>query len=396
MNYIRNCFRAILIAAIGSVIGAPVKAARTPEPHELIQVLMSMQQRAVHGDREAHAKRSMFAVSIGRTMAKAGPEIWRQERNLDALIVFLLSGGFVPAVERTIAEKDIPVNRRKMLLGAFAYARGDRSQAARYLAGLDMEKAPPQIVGPMGLALAAVLPQSRKELALRTLQRVELLVPGTLYEETALRRQVMFLDKKARFSEFVALVERFERRFPQSPYAGTFRQYVLAVVKDRLLAATRFDDSQIDAIKRTIPAAGRFDLLLAVAKEALTVGKADTAAWLASFVCRAKSSNGRTRLVASRLLALSKLTARRFSGAEKCLPLSAEAASSAEASFLSELANGVATRIRAVDPPSAGETRLNRSASAEKQNPAVSKLLSRAGKSLRAASEVLKDKEPNS
>ncbi len=100
-----------------------------------------------------------------------------------------------------------------------------------------------------------------------------LLMPGTIVEETALRRQI-FLTADARdFAKLLALAERYRRRFPASAYAAAFQPKLVEIVLDAALASDPESLDGLDAALRALPAAERRAAVLSLARTALLRGK---------------------------------------------------------------------------------------------------------------------------
>ena len=64
--------------------------------------------------------------------------------------------------------------------------------------------------------------------ALAYLDDARLLAPGTLIEEAAFRRQIALIASAGDGERYEMMVARYLRRFPNSVYAGNFRQQFAA------------------------------------------------------------------------------------------------------------------------------------------------------------------------
>ena len=87
---------------------------------EMTDELQQIQTRIAHGDNAAYAAQITQLKAIGAAIARAGPETWRDKRQADSLVVYVLSGGSLAEVA--------PVIRSDAFLefGAGARARSDR------------------------------------------------------------------------------------------------------------------------------------------------------------------------------------------------------------------------------------------------------------------------------
>jgi chemotaxis protein MotC len=117
------------------------------------------------------------------------------------------------------------------------------------------------------------LAQSNFKAAIERLDDVRLLMPGTLVEEAALRREIFLVGQVDDFDKFESLAMQYFRRYRHSIYAGTFRQRFA-------LAVARFSFAQqADRFPRLVNVIDQLDrgsqrmLYLLIARTALFRGK---------------------------------------------------------------------------------------------------------------------------
>ena len=111
----------------------------------------------------------------------------------------------------------------------------------------------------MALVQSALLAQSDFKAAIERLDEVRLLMPGTLVEEAALRREIFLVGQVDDFDKFESLAMQYFRRYRHSIYAGTFRQrFSLAVARfssrSRPIGFRALSPSSISSI---VPASAR-------------------------------------------------------------------------------------------------------------------------------------------
>ena len=172
-----------------------------------------------------------------------------------------------------------PVHVREILARTEAvWRRSQReAEANRLLRDVDTADLPPTLAGAVGLTQASLTVTENPNRAIILLDGVRLLVPGTLAEEGALRREIFALGQLGELKKFEALAIQYLRRFPHSIYAGNFRQRLAYQL-------TQFDVGQdeerfavLNRILNELGLESRRDLYLLIAWTAIQQGKAASA-----------------------------------------------------------------------------------------------------------------------
>jgi chemotaxis protein MotC len=243
-----------------------------PEPYRLVRTLQLMQDQVARGSIEAHGAQMTLIARIGEDFLAADARLWQEGRNARAAVVFLLSGGHPQVVRRLLDRKHLD-SGDKLLIGALAYIEGREADAAELLRGVDPRTLPASLSGQIALIQSALLVRQDVKAAISRLDDARLLMPGTLVEEAALRREVFVAGQADDFEKFEALAIRYMRRYRQSIYAGNFRQRLA-------LALTRFGFAQderyfprLSAMLENLDADSRRTLYLLIARTAVLRGK---------------------------------------------------------------------------------------------------------------------------
>lgn len=299
-------FSAVLFSMGFLPLGAAV--AGSPEPHQLLRALMQLQQRAIKGDLKAHEKRPEFMKIVERGIRSADREKWQSEKNVESIIVYLLSGASAESAKQVVLGKETSKLHRNLFQGALAFSRGELARARSRLGRVSISQVNSLIGGPLGLAMASIHLQKSPEIATKLYEEVELLAPGTIYEETALRRHVRTLDQTRNLTKFADLVQRYERRFPKSPYAQRFRRYVISVIGRVLLESVKFDDEKLRKLIIVIPKGEQHKRLLEIAMRSIVVGRLGVTKWLSRYLCRDPMAPKLQRYAAMELLKLAAIT----------------------------------------------------------------------------------------
>ena len=255
--------------------------AAAPAPYKSIRALRRLQEQVAHGSTAAHTAQPTLLASMATNFLDADPMVWRDARNARAAIIYLFSGG-KPAVVRTILSRStMPREVDRLLKGALAYAEGQDQIARDLLEPIDPRAVPAVVGGPLALVEATLFAGSDPKKAARFLDIARLLVPGSLVEEAALRRQITLETGPAALSKFVALSRQYLHRFQSSIYAQNFKQHLAA-------AAVRIGAQgdvaligRLDPIMEELPKEEQRALFLGIARAAITQGHTEAARYSA-------------------------------------------------------------------------------------------------------------------
>lgn len=247
-----------------------------------LDALFLLQDATASGRRDAAALQKPLLVSIGEKLSGVSTI----EPNLLAPLVagYVLSGGD-PEVATELAKSDslTPIHRR-LIEGVSLLMRGEREEAAKLLRNLDISLLPARVAGRVALAQALLEQDPAARQA--GLSGAIAAMPGTLVEESALRRSVLAFAEEADEPGFWRRLERYQRRFPDSLYARTFWEEVMS---NLALWSTRDkapDLAQLDMILLEMPASRRRELYLELARQAGRINQAALAGFAARRVLR--------------------------------------------------------------------------------------------------------------
>lgn len=262
---------AVLLALLGAARAEEIDAAAR-EPYRLVRSLQSLQDKIARGDLEAHNAQPALLKQLGEKFRDADPAVWKDPRNSRAAVTFLLSGGDPGLVGALRARRLIEIDEA-VLDGAMAYVEGRPEDAKARLAGINARSLPATLGAEVALVQSALLAQTDFKAAIERLDEVRLMLPGTLVEEAALRREIFLVGQVDDFDKFESLALQYFRRYRHSIYAGTFRQrFALAVARFSFAQqADRFPRlvTVIDHLDRTSQRA----LYMLIARTALIRGK---------------------------------------------------------------------------------------------------------------------------
>jgi chemotaxis protein MotC len=261
--------------------------AEAPNPYVLIRALLELQTQIVQGKAKAREEQPKMLADIGKQFAVSPQELWAEPRNARASIVWLLSGGS-PRTMRTImrlptfSKAEMPLAR-----GALAFAEGRADQARELLAPVDALKLEPVLGAQIALVQAALVLSQDLSKSIEYLGIARLLAPGSLVEETALRRQISLVGQTADAATFAGLSRQYARRFKTSLYAQEFRE---TFSQTFMRIGVRASDDQVASLEPVLDAFDadeRCRLSILIARASLLEGSWRSAASFADIVMRA-------------------------------------------------------------------------------------------------------------
>ena len=217
----RSLFMATLFALTAGATPA-LSSETVTTPYELVRTLQRVQDRIALGSVRAHNAQRRLLQHIGVRFAAIDSAAWREPRNTHALVTYLLSGGD-PKVGRKIYAGGIADEReRDLIKAALAYAEGRRSAALKLLNDVDPRTLPAPLGGHVALIKSALYQKSEPKKSMANLDLARLLMPGTLIEESALRRGVVAAGNDGNLDRFQYLSSQYLNRFGASAYGADF------------------------------------------------------------------------------------------------------------------------------------------------------------------------------
>lgn len=250
-------------------------------PYQSIRTLRRLQEKVAHGSMAAHTAQPALLASMASSFLDADPMVWHDARNARAAILYLFSGGKPAVVRAILSRSTMPRETDRLLKGALAYAEGQDQIARDLLEPIDPRSVAAVVGGPLALVEATLFAGSDPKKAAHFLDVARLLVPGSLVEEAALRRQITLETDPAALSKFVSLSRQYLHRFQSSIYAQNFKQHFAA-------AAVRIGAQgdvaligRLDPVMEEMPEDDQRALFLAIARAAVTRGHTEAARYAA-------------------------------------------------------------------------------------------------------------------
>ncbi|KXF76015.1 hypothetical protein ATN84_13895 [Paramesorhizobium deserti] len=289
MSRYRRSLRAAIFALACSVAMAPAGAfgAQTAaqsqlarlEPYQLVRSLRMLQDQVVAGKPEALAMLNRVLVRIAEQLRTSPPDVWSRTDNLHAAVIYLLNGGNPDVVRPVLAAAPSEALPPRLIAGALAYADANSGEVLQQFSDPLPPELPKELVASIYLVTSPQLATSDPAMALKRLDMIRLTMPGSLFEEAAIRRSLRIAARLHDAGKVNVLSRNYLQRFPHSPYAQDFfPQFVDALLqlKDRL------GNDEIAELVRFASPAAQHALYLRLARGALLDGQMERARFAAA------------------------------------------------------------------------------------------------------------------
>lgn len=368
---------------------SPVQAP-APAPYEMARTLQALQAQMAMGNSAAVlAQRELLAAMATRFLA-ADAASWQDVRNARAALTYTISGGN-PKVLRQLLTLTPPIALdTKLAGGALAYADGSEDKARELLMPLDARALPSAIGGQIALIQAGLIARQDLKRAAKLLDDARLLMPGTLVEEAALRRQVFIVAQIGDLDRFEFLSQHYLRRFGTSIYASDFRQRFATAITRLSLTEQDARFRRLEAMLKASDVESQRSLFLHVARSAVIHGKFETARIAARDARDVAPVGSGDAARAALYEAAASITSPDYADYRRDLTALARLSFDRRDSDLRDAALAIAQEIRAEAPPSRPLESVQRvAADPARASTWVTETMRRADASLRRAEDVL-------
>ncbi len=283
--------------ALVAVLLPPAAPAATGEiaPFTMVRSLQFVQDSVVLGDHSAGEMQRHLLTLIDQRLRQADAEDFQDRRNVEAALIYTMSGGnpetltaLMHGAARDAFDSDLAQGLSVYFSGKPEKARAQLLRALRQFEGSPIEAY-------LTLVTANVTAARDIDAALRLFDQARLLAPGTIIEESALRRSAHVASLDARVDNAMAYSERYVRRFIKSPYAS---QFVDVFVHTVVTHSDKVDASHMEYILSLMDVARQREIYLRMARMSTIAGKEDLALLAAG---RAEALSGNKRDVVRQL-----------------------------------------------------------------------------------------------
>jgi chemotaxis protein MotC len=284
-----------MLIAMAAAAAPPL--ARAVELIEMVRSLNRYQLRGVLGDETAYRESLNELSRIEAAIPLTPSEETKQEKSLRAIATYLLCGGSPAAVRQLFVDGVLDESGAPIVAGALAYAEGRTSEASRLLEPINATGLPVTLAGHLSLVQGGILLRVDKRRAIERFDLARLLMPGSLVEEAALRRELLAIDVAADVQRYLLLARRYAGNYARSPFA---RDFVDTIHRATVRNALTLPPDALDQFEGFLAAAGNEAALnwrFALMRAAVLNKRPDLAAgWFAKAEKLARSPGAKSRL----------------------------------------------------------------------------------------------------
>ena len=239
-------------------------------PYKLVRSLEYVQDTIARGDLSALDMQKYLLSAIDARLRKATSKDFDDHRNVNAALIYAMSGGNSDTLANLVFNDaaghfDIRVTEALRM-----YLNGKGDAAVKRLEEMVPEYKSSEIGPYLALVAANSIGTTSPKDALKYLDWARLVSPGTIIEETAIRRSVVYSINAELYDKAIAYSKRYARRFTLSPYAGQFADIFvnLAVEHDDHVTTEAVKDvlSQMEASRQR-------EVYLRIARKSAILGK---------------------------------------------------------------------------------------------------------------------------
>jgi chemotaxis protein MotC len=337
----------LALALAAFAVLTPVAAvADSAHVSDLVDELRGIQFRIAQGDKAAYAAQLSQLKTIGAAIAAASPETWKNKREADSLVIYILSGGSLADVAPLLKGDTAIESERSLARGALAYVTNHEADAIALLAQTDLSALDRRVAGEVAFARSVLETKRDEKAAVDLLDWARLLGPCGLVEEAALRREIALLAEAKDASRLATLTRQYVTRFASSLYAADFFRDLAGAIARLGLADDPANYKLLSSAVAALSTDGRREFLLTLAKSGVVSAHFVAAASAATEALESSKTDSPEAMRARLYLAASRVFSDAYDAAiAELKTLSASNLDRADASLLAAVRR-VAAELR--------------------------------------------------
>jgi len=268
---------ALAVAWASNALGQGAGQPEAKQPFEIVRSIEAIQDQIVLGHANAKVRLPKVIAQLCERLLGANHEVWRDPKNARAAIVYTLSGGPAKVLRKVIEIGLSPAPYLELMRGSLAYAEGRYDEAKKSLSQVEASALAPTVGAHIAMIQSTLITKDDPREALRLLDKARVLLPGTLVEEAALRRELILAEEVSDIDKFAALSSEYVWRFPHSEYFDSFRQQFASAAIRFSLAADSNGSAKIEKLIAQLDAPRQLWLYLEIGYRGIIGGKAGAA-----------------------------------------------------------------------------------------------------------------------
>jgi len=244
------------------------------QPYQLIRSLQFVQDSVVQGDHSAMEMQRYLLGVIDERLRQADQSVFDNPRNVDAALVYAMSGGNPETLELLAAKDRFGNFDNEITTVLRAYLDGTAVRTQTSLDEILEIYADTRIGAYLALIAANVKAGLNEEGALEMFDLARLNAPGTIIEEAALRRSLFVASSKGKIDKAIHYATLYARRFIDSPYAGQYADQLVELGSDNI---AELGTERLQQILAFMDEPRQREVYLRISRKAAIAGKTELA-----------------------------------------------------------------------------------------------------------------------
>jgi chemotaxis protein MotC len=268
-----------------------------------LDALFVLQDATAHGRLDAANYQKSLLLAIGERIGQN--RLDKPDKWAPYVASYVLSGGNPTAASSLAKSGTLTTSHRQLLDGVSLFMRGKPDKATRFLKDVDVSELPMRVAGRVALAKAIL--EADPAIRQINLSVAAASMPGTLVEESALRRSAILYAEGLQEGELWKRLDRYQRRFPDSLYARTFWEVIASELSKWSKNGKIPDLFRLDLLLNKMPTARRRELYLHLARQSSRMNNVALVSHVAGRALRLSIEGGYEQQTARLYLSLHSL-----------------------------------------------------------------------------------------
>ncbi|MEP3199759.1 MAG: hypothetical protein ABJO57_17920 [Lentilitoribacter sp.] len=237
--------------------------------YTLVRSLQYVQDTVVSGDFSAMEMQRFLLEQVDRKLREAQPEDFDDPRNVDAALIYAMSGGNPKTLDLVVAQDKYGYFDEEITSIMRAYLNGLIPTTKKPIEEI-VDDYLNTAIGPYVALIAANVKAAAKDLkAVELFDLARLVAPGSLIEEAALRRSILISINHSKFDKALSLAHIYARRFNKSPYNVQFSQLIIEMIVQNL---DNIDEVLVDEVISYLPVTQQKAIYLRISRTGVVNG----------------------------------------------------------------------------------------------------------------------------
>lgn len=237
--------------------------------YTLVRSLQYVQDTVVSGDFSAMEMQRFLLEQVDRKLREAQPEDFDDPRNVDAALIYAMSGGNPKTLDLVVAQDKYGYFDEEITGIMRAYLNGLIPTTKKPIEEI-VDDYLNTAIGPYVALIAANVKAAAKDIkSVELFNLARLVAPGSLIEEAALRRSILISINHTEFDQALSLAHIYARRFNKSPYNVQFSQLIIEMIVQNL---DNIDETLVDEVIAYLPVKQQKAIYLRIARTGVVNG----------------------------------------------------------------------------------------------------------------------------